>query len=378
MPSVAAPSQNLRITTPKTQGIKYSGSKLRLLPQIISLVDDLEIETIFDGFSGTTRVSQAFAQLGYKITASDISDWSYILGVCYLKNRNPPAYYEELIEHLNAVQGCAGWFTQHYGGVVGDADSAIQPDGSKKPWQIHNTKKLDAIRTEIDCLGLSELDRAVALTSLLLAMDAVDSTLGHFSSYLKQWSSRSFADMRLKVPNLFINQQDNIVIKDDIFNASKVVEADFAYFDPPYGSNNEKMPPSRVRYAAYYHLWTTIIRNDKPELFGKAMRRKDSSDRVASSIFEEFRKDDYGNCIAVNSIDKLIENTNARYIALSYSSGGRTTSEQLNKVLEKHGKLIKTIVVNHKKNVMAEMKWTNKWSRNTPEPNHEFIFLIEK
>lgn len=379
MPS-SAPSafSSINMTTPKTQSIKYAGSKLKLLPHIISLLDGLEVQTIFDGFAGTTRVSQAFAQLGYTITLSDISDWSYILGVCYLQNRKPPSYYNGLIEHLNSINGYDGWFTEHYGGLVGDDDGVTPEGANKKPWQIHNTRKLDAIRDEIDNLELPEIERAVALTSLLLAMDAVDSTLGHFSSYLKKWSSRSYKDMRLKVPQLFVNEKDNIVIQDDIFNASNIVEADFAYFDPPYGSNNAKMPPSRVRYAAYYHLWTTIIKNDKPELFGKAGRRKDSSDRIAASVFEEFRKDDNGHYIAVNSIDKLIENANARYVALSYSSGGRATAEQLNAVLAKHGKLIKIIEVDYKKNVMADMKWTNEWSRDTQAPNREFIFLIEK
>lgn len=376
----SAPSifPEINITTPKTQGIKYAGSKLKLLPQIISLLDGLEVQTVFDGFSGTTRVSQAFAQLGYTVTSSDISDWSYILGLCYLKNKEPPSYYCDIIEHLNSIDGYDGWFTEHYGGLVGDGGSAIQKDGRKKPWQVHNTRKLDAVRDEIDKIELTDIERAVALTSLLLAMDAVDSTLGHFTSYLKEWSSRSYKDMRLKVPKLFINDKDNVVIKDDIFNATKIVETDFAYFDPPYGSNNEKMPPSRVRYASYYHVWTTVVNNDKPDLFGKAMRRKDSSDLVAASVFEEFRKDSNGNYIAVKSIDKLIENANAKYIALSYSSGGRATAEQLNEVLTRHGKLIKTIELDYKKNVMADMKWTNEWLKDTQEPNREFIFLIEK
>ncbi|MCH8293752.1 DNA methyltransferase, partial [Candidatus Poribacteria bacterium] len=110
----------------------------------------------------------------------------------------------------------------------------------------------------------------------------------------------------------------------------------------------------------------------------KALRRKDTSDIVAASVFEEFRKDDSGNFIAVKAIDMLIESANARYIALSYSSGGRATAEQLNEVLTKHGKLIKTIKLDYKKNVMADMKWTNEWLRSTQEPNREFIFLIEK
>jgi adenine-specific DNA-methyltransferase len=126
----------LRVSTPKTQGIKYAGSKLKLLPQILSLVDDLNMKTVFDGFSGSTRVSQAFAQLGYQVTSSDISEWSYILGTCYLKNKEEPSYYRELIEHLNSLEGYAGWFTENYGGVVGENGNATQKDGTKKPWQI--------------------------------------------------------------------------------------------------------------------------------------------------------------------------------------------------------------------------------------------------
>jgi len=61
---------------------------------------------------------------------------------------------------------------------------------------------------------------------------------------------------------------------------------DLAYFDPPYGSNNEKDAPSRVRYASYYHVWTTICLNDSPSL-RKASRRKDTSDPVAATPLDD-------------------------------------------------------------------------------------------
>ena len=49
---------------PKSEGIKYAGSKLKIIPYIIQLIDEIDgIKTILDGFSGTTRVSQVFAQL---------------------------------------------------------------------------------------------------------------------------------------------------------------------------------------------------------------------------------------------------------------------------------------------------------------------------
>lgn len=363
---------------PKTQGIKYAGSKLKLLPQILSLVDDLDVKTVFDGFSGSTRVSQAFAQLGYQVTASDISEWSYILGICYLQNKKDPSYYQDLIDHLNSLEGYEGWFTENYGGRVGENEDATQTDGTKKPWQIHNTKKLDAIRTEIDRLNLSKVERAVALTSLILAMDEVDNTMGHYASYLRKWSQRSYKKLRLKVPQLFINAQENRVIKGNIFDVVENIQADFAYLDPPYGSNNEKMPPSRVRYASYYHIWTTIIKNDRPQLFGKVGRRRDTSDPQAASVFEEFRKDEEGRYLAVKALDQLMEKVNARYIALSYSSGGRATADQLNQVLSSHGKIRKTLKIDYKKNVMAGMTWTHEWTKDAQKENQEFIFLIEK
>ena len=363
--------------TPSTQGVKYAGSKLKLLPHILSLLDTLKVESVFDGFSGTTRVSQAFAKCGFNVTSNDISEWSHMFGLCYLKNKKKNSEYEELILHLNSVKGYDGWFTENYGGKDFDG-SARQPDGLKKPWQVHNTRKLDAIRDEIDALSLSEIDKAVAITSLILAMDKVDSTLGHFTSYLKDWSSRSYNEMLLKVPSVFENRHDNTVLKGDIFQSIERVDVDFAYLDPPYGSNNEKMPPSRVRYASYYHLWATICKNNKPKLFGAALRPEDTSDKLAASVFEEFRKDDEGNFIAVKAIDKLIAATNAKYVALSYSSGGKATAHQLNEILNRHGKPIKTIELNYKKNVMADMKWTSEWLRDADEPNREYIFLIDK
>lgn len=365
------------LNTPETQGVKYAGSKLKLIPHILSMFDGLEVKTVFDGFSGTTRVSQALAKSGFKVVSNDISEWSYIFGLCYLKNRKKASEYQELIAHLNSIKGYDGWFTENYGGHD-FSGSSIQLNGTKKPWQVHNTRKLDGIRDEIDALCLPEIEKAVALTSLILAMDEVDSTLGHFTSYLKNWSARSYKNMHLRVPKVFENTAENIVLKGDIFDSMKDISVDFAYLDPPYGSNNEKMPPSRVRYASYYHIWATICKNDRPPVFGAALRREDTSDRIAATVFEEFRKDANGSFIAVKAIERLIRDVRARYVALSYSSGGKATASELNEILNRHGKLIKTVELDYKKNVMSDMRWTNEWLRDADEPNREFIFLIDK
>ena len=362
---------------PPTQSIKYIGSKLKLITQVLQLVKKVNAKTILDGFSGTTRVSQALAKLGYTVVCNDIAPWSKIFGTCYLLNTKPRAAYQPLIAHLNAVPPDDGWFTEHYGGYANDG-CAIQTDGLKKPWQRHNTRKLDGIRQEIETLNLDPVDKAVALTSLILALDRVDSTLGHFSAYLKDWAPRAYKELVLEVPEVFTSEGEHKVYQTDIFELAPRVSVDLAYFDPPYGSNNEKMPPSRVRYAAYYHLWKSVVLFDNPTLFGKAKRRKDTSDPHAASVFEEFRRNDDGNFIAVEAIANLIQMTQARWILLSYSSGGRATAQHLNEVMQNNGELLAVLELDYKRNVMAGMKWTHEWISEAEKSNREFLFLLEK
>lgn len=362
----------------QTEGIKYAGSKLKLLSQILEIIDNVQPRIVLDGFSGTTRVTQVLAGAGYTVYSNDLAVWSKVFATCYLLSEYPRSYYQELIDYLNNLKGTYGWFSENYGGYPNNGN-AVQEDGLKKPWQYHVTYRLDAIRESIEELNLNDVEKSVALTSLILALDKVDNTIGHYASYLKEWSLRSYGQLVLEVPNLRPRNRDHQVLNQDIFEAIYQANVDLAYFDPPYGSNNEKMPPSRVRYAAYYHLWKTICLNDKPELFGKVRRRKDSSDTVVPNQFEDFRRDLLtGRFIAVEAIERLIKNVNAEYVLLSYSSGGRATASELHDILETNGTILRVAKVNYKKNVMADMKWTNEWIRDAEEPHHEFLFLIRK
>lgn len=353
--------------TPITEGIKYTGSKKKMLPYILDAVSTLPVLSVLDAFSGTTRVAQAFAQMGYDTTANDVSEWTEVFANCFLVANRPAAFYKELIDELNALPGYKGWFSEHYGG---------EGDSGKRPFQLHNTMKLDAIREKIDSYSLDFPDKCVLLTSLIYALDSVDNTLGHYCAYLKGWSPRSYATMKLRVPQKFNITTQNRVLRGDVFDAIKDYH-DLAYLDPPYGSNNEKMPPSRVRYASYYHIWKTVILNDRPTLFGKANRREDSRDTVSASVFEEYHKSESGRFMAMEAIERLVKETNAHYLLLSYGSGGRATKSELNDILNSNGKLLKAIEVDYKKNVMANMCWTNEWITNQ-DKYKEYLFLIEK
>jgi len=361
-----------------TQGIKYTGSKREILPVLLELIKPLNVKTVLDGFSGTTRVSQALKQAGYTVYANDIADWSKVFGECYLLNRKPASYYLPLIDHLNNLPGKYGWFSENYGGEP-NGGSAIQKDGRKRIWQLHNTKKLDAIREEVDKIAKDEIEKSVLLTSLIIAMDKVDSSVGHQVSYLKKWAPRAYNTMKMEVPRLIIDNKQHQVYQKDIFDLTDNIEVDLAYYDPPYGSSNELMPPSRVRYASYYHIWKTICLNDKPKLVGVANRREDVGDTISGSIFEEFRKNDEGQYIVIEAIEKLVKNTSAKYVVLSYNNNGRATFQAIKDILKNLKKKVSIFEMDYKKNVMATItRTTNEWINEKNGANKEYLFIIHK
>jgi len=362
----------------ETQGIKYTGSKREILPALLELIKPLNVKTVLDGFSGTTRVSQALKQSGYTVYANDIADWSKVFGECYLLNKKPASYYLPLINHLNNLPGKYGWFSENYGGEP-NGGSALQKDGTKRIWQLHNTKKLDATREEIDKIVKDEIEKSVLLTSLIIAMDKVDSSVGHQVSYLKKWAPRAYNTMKMEVPRLIVDNKQHQVYQEDIFDLAGDIEVDLAYYDPPYGSSNELMPPSRVRYASYYHIWKTICLNDKPKLVGVANRREDVGDTISGSIFEEFRKNDEGQYIVIEAIEKLVKNTPAKYVVLSYNNNGRATFQAIKDILKNLKKKISIFEMDYKKNVMATItRTTNEWINKTNGKNKEYLFLIDK
>ena len=364
----------------ETEGIKYTGSKREIIPTLLELIRPLGVRTVFDGFSGTTRVAQALKKTGYTVYLNDIAIWSKVIGSCYLLNKKPTSYYQSIIDRLNKLPDKLGWFSEYYGGGS-NGGSAIHEDGKKKMWQLHNTMKLDAVREEIDNAVNDEVEKSVLLTSLIYAMDKVDNSVGHHVSYLKQWAPRAYKTMRMVVPKLIIDDKNHRVFNSDIFDLVDDIDVDLAYYDPPYGSSNELMPPSRVRYASYYHIWKTVCLNDKPKVVGAANRREDVSDMVAGSVFEEFRKNANGRYLVIDALKKLIEKTKAKYIVLSYNNNGRATFDAITEILKELKMQCSILEMDYRKNVMSTMAWTNEWlngGNGHNIQNKEFLFLIQK
>jgi adenine-specific DNA-methyltransferase len=359
----------------KTQGIRYSGSKKEILPSIIDIIKDLDIKKTLDGFAGSTRVAQCLKMSGYDVDCNDISMYSKVFGDCYIVNNQDASFYKEKIEYLNNLKGYEGWYTQNYGGLVTNnpKGSAVQADGKKRPWQKHNTMRLDAIRDEIDKISDNEIEKSVLLTSLMMAMDKVDNGLGHQVSYLKEWSSRSSLNIKLEIPDLITGKGEYNSYSGDIFDVKN--QYDLIYLDPPYGTNNEKTKTTRVRYASYYHLWTTIVKNDKPDLFGASLRREDASSDTKPGAVSVFESTNYET--VKNSIYNLIDKLDSRYFLFSYNNKSKVKIDDLIQMFSTDFSLVETRYFKHKENVQKKLTSNKEWLGDTGE-NLEYLFLIEK
>lgn len=74
----------------KTYGVKYLGSKNKIIRFIIDMIGDehLHVDDAIDVFTGTTRVAQALRQGNRIVHTSDLSWASEAYAYTFVHNRN--------------------------------------------------------------------------------------------------------------------------------------------------------------------------------------------------------------------------------------------------------------------------------------------------
>ena len=352
------------------QTIRYAGNKRKIVPKILSIISDLKVKKVLDGFSGSTAVSQSLKEHKYVVGSNDIAVYSKVFAECFIMNRKPKTFFQDYIDVLNSLTGTSGWFTENYGGYYNNG-SSVQSDNKKKPFQIHNTQKIDSIREKIDTFfPVNCIEKSVLLTSLILAMDKVSNDMGHQVSYLKNWTKKSCNDIVLQIPDFSIDNLDHKVYQNTIFDIND--KYDLIYVDPPYGTSNKVTPTSRVRYLSYYHLWTTVCLNDKPEGVGVAHRRLDaSSDKIKSSI-SDFENLDLN--FVENSFLKLITKFKDSYMIISYNNRSKVSIDKMIEICDK--RLQTNISFQYKENAQTNAVSNSKYKVKHTEPLKEFLFLL--
>jgi adenine-specific DNA-methyltransferase len=328
--------------------IKYIGSKRLLVPTIAEIVARLAgVKRVLDLFSGTSRVGHALKAAGYEVTANDHTSYAYKLAQCYVvaDRRKLQVAAERSIAELNALPGQAGYFTETF--CV--RSRYLQP---------HNGERVDAVRERIAQLSLEPLLEAVLLVALMEAADRVDSTCGLQMAYLKKWSARSSNALELRMPHVLPG--DGHALQLEASAAIQTGSYDLVYIDPPYNQH---------RYLGNYHVWESLVRWDKPAVYGTAMKRIDC---------KEYKSDFNSKPRIAQALAEIVAGVDARYVLLSFSNEGYLTREQVEEILSVRGEVAK-LELDYKRYVGAQIGIHNlrgeKVGRVSHLRNRELLFL---
>ena len=152
------------------------------------------------------------------------------------------------------------------------------------------------------------------------------------------------ADRKIRLLNSYNFKAEDIISE---------VECDVLYIDPPYTQN---------QYGTQYHLLETLVLNDNPKI------SKITGSRPTTSMRSDWSKDVKSHIL----LDKIIYETKAKYVVMSYNNNGFMSKEYIEAILKRYGKK-ETYSVKK----IPYKKYKN-WKSSNESNNFEYLFFIEK
>ncbi|MBL0869126.1 MAG: DNA adenine methylase [Phycisphaerales bacterium] len=342
--------------------IKYIGSKRVLVPGILSAISSFtNARTVIDLFSGTSRVGHALKAAGYRVLSNDHNAYAATLATCYVQADAEDVLREAklLVSEFNdlAKGPCTpGYFTQTF---------CVQ----SRFFQPKNGERIDTIREAIARKSLPPELEAVMLVSLMEAADRVDSTTGLQMAYLKSWAPRAHNDLELRVPEVLPRAKHGKGQASclDAFEAAATLEGDIAYIDPPYNQHS---------YLGNYHVWESLVRWDKPEVYGIACKRTDV--RTRQSVFNSRKQ-------FAQAMRRLLKTVRAPVLIVSFNNEGYLSREEMEGMLAElwdgTGK-VTTIENDFKRYVGAQIGIYNPQGEKVGKVSHlknkEYLYVVSR
>jgi len=339
--------------------IKYIGSKRTLIPVIIEAVRRAaNAHSVIDLFSGTSRVGHALKAAGYRVLSNDHNSYAAALARCYVQADAEDVLDDakKLVREFNAMKGEPGYFTETF---------CVK----SRFFQPKNGERIDAIREAIAAKGLEPELEAVLLVSLMEAADRVDSTTGLQMAYLKDWAPRAYNDLVLRVPEVLPRARHGKGQATclDAIEAAKLLEADVAYIDPPYNQHS---------YLGNYHVWESLVRWDKPEVYGVACKRVDVRGR--QSVFNSRPQ-------FAGVMRRLLAAVRAPVLVVSFNNEGYLSREAMESMLAAmwngEGK-VTTIENDFKRYVGAQIGIYNPQGEKVGKISHlknkEYVYVVSR
>jgi len=278
--------------------------------------------SFLDGFFGTGSIAVEMSRRGVaRITAVDnLESNCVMLRAFFARGEDFPdsALMPEIMDRLNNLEPRDGYITRCFAGAYFTRD---------------NCRRMDAIREEIAALSaageISPAAHDYLLASFLLGADRVANTLGQYDAFLKNIDAdpvstggRHLVDERVRT-RFRLNALGRLergsvtVMNADLLLVLPAIDAEVAYFDPPYNGR---------QYCDNYHVLENLARWNKPPVYGKTAK----FDRAGLKSPFSFRK------TAGKALKSLLS-ARARHVFISYSSEGILDRGSIEEILAEGG-----------------------------------------
>ena len=366
------------------QIITYLGNKRKFISKIDEVIkrvkQDLGKEkiNIAEGFSGSGVVSRLFKNRvkGGNLCVNDISSYSKILNECYLTDINELTeaelvYLQETLNTMKKyvkINNTYEPFISKY--WAPKDDNNIMPN-ERVYFTRENAIMIDKMMYFIKN-NIGEEYQKFFIGPLIVQASTNNNTNGQFSAYFKdenkekgKFGGKNEIDLQRilrpiepKLPILTNGKSNTKVTQEDANTWVKTIgEQDLVYYDPPYN----KHP-----YNIYYFLldiisnWNTNI--EIPDTYrGQPKNWKKSGYCSLKKAKETFMD--------------LIENTNSKFIMISYNSKGIIPLEEMDEILQAKGKVEKIPFEHNTYNRYVGI--AKKKREKKEEKIKEFIWLVD-
>lgn len=328
----------------------YIGSKFSLL-NFIHYVFDKEVKekitTVGDLFAGTGIVGLSFKRRGFRIVSNDLQYYSFVINkkfiginsilefggllndLEFLKTKKGKERILALLDYLNNNLTLEEGFIYKNYSAGGTKDKIFK----RMYFSDENALLIDTIRKKIgywfENKKITEEEYFYLLGTLLESADKVANTASVYGAFLKSLKNSAKKRLTLSFNPIFKGDKKNEIFNEDITELIEKVNIDVLYLDPPYNQR---------QYAPNYHILETIARYDSPKIKGKTGLRDYQYQKSKFCI----RKD------VLNEFKRIVLNTNAKYILLSYNNEGLMSLEEIQKILSLRGQP-KTFILKYKR-----------------------------
>ncbi len=339
---------------------RYLGNKARIADWIVNIVSDIlpEGAIIADPMCGTATMSEAFANKGMKVIASDELRFPVLHAKARLLHNRRYNFtkvsesYESAIKELNSLEPVKGFFLKEY------SDQGTPDNGSKprKYFTGPNAAHIDAIRARIKKWrydGLSDAATDLLLHDLILAVNVVANIAGTYGYYRSSWNKQSLQPLQLKPSKPIRYPISHSVFHEKVEHIASKLKVDGCYLDPPY---------TKRQYGGNYHLLETIAQEDEPSPVGEGGLR-DWYPQSSDFCYKRHAR---------GAFHKTMEQLESRWVFVSYSEDGQIPADDLFELLSEYGN------VKQLEMPIERYRSNNSGKCGKPGHIHEYLFIVEK